>query len=90
MTLRLDKRVRRAWATIATAYLAKAQAAIHEWGFGEPVWVSADGKVSTYSELDDRHLRNIIALLRREGETDTKKFRELAAEQRRRRLSGRY
>jgi hypothetical protein len=54
------------------------------WGFREPVWVSADGRVTRYSQLDDIHLVNILRMLRRNGRTDTPQYEALAAEQRRR------
>lgn len=65
--------------------LARAQAWVHWAAFNEPIWVSTDGTVYRYYELDDRHLSNIIKLLERSGEGHTTVYRRLRDEWKRRR-----
>ena len=65
----------------AIRLLARAQGWIHCAAFGENVWVATDGTPYRYHELKDHHLRNIIRLLERRGETNTNTFRRLFAEQ---------
>jgi hypothetical protein len=41
----------------------------------EPLWRSQDGRVGTSRSFKSKHLRNIVALLEREGETDDPFYR---------------
>lgn len=84
MSMNRKDRLRELIAYRAAMRLASLQASIMQWGFGEPVWVSADGRVTRYSQLDDMHLVNILRMLRRNGRTNTPQYEALAAEQRRR------
>lgn len=59
--------------------LAQLQAVILLMTFGEPIWISADGRVTPYSQLDDQHLRNILRMMRRGGQRDQLAFARLAA-----------
>jgi hypothetical protein len=51
----------------------------------EPLWRSQDGRVRTARNIKSKHLKNIIRLLEREGETDDPFYPFACAELERRR-----
>jgi len=68
-------------AMVLLAGLDAVRASLHEALVGEPVWVSSDGKPWRYSEMSDRHLRNSIKMLCREGEGDSEVCQALRLEE---------
>ncbi len=50
-----------------------------------PIWIGGDNRVYTPRTLDDRHLRNIIRLLEREGEQENPIYPKMLEELARRR-----
>jgi len=66
-------------------WLARMQAWVHWLAFREPIWVSTDGTPWRYGELTDEHLRNILKLLKRRGNTENPVFARLSDEQQNRR-----
>lgn len=80
MTL-ITRREKQQVLVICARVLARAQAwCLSAAGDGEPVWVDTQGRVSTYSQLGDRHLRNIISLLEREEDTESEVYQNLKKE----------
>lgn len=61
--------------------LARQQEKIFDEMIGEPVWRSADGRVTPMSKMTDTHLRNSIKMLERYGHTeDNPKYPQLKTE----------
>jgi hypothetical protein len=68
-------------AVMVIRWLARLQAWVHWIAFKEPIWVSTDGIPHRYGDLTDRHLRNILKLLKRNGEDDTPVYKRLSEEE---------
>lgn len=74
----LTERQRKGWEIING--LGEQMEKIFDEMIGEPVWRSADGRVSPISKMDNNHLRNSINMLERRGEGNTLKCEQLKAE----------
>ncbi len=75
------KKIRDRLAVKVIRLLARAQAWVHWAAFGEPIWVSTDGTTYRYHELGDRHLNNILKLLKRHREDGSQQYKRLSDEQ---------
>lgn len=87
-TVRWSEQTKRKAILYVVKQLGRVQAAILKHTIGESFWVSQDGSIKTYRELDDYHLNNIIRKIKRE-DRQRDKLPGLYAERKRREKTAR-